>query len=267
VLAGTGGARSLGAALDNRGTVTIEQALVLNATSANHLNSGTINISNGQTLQINSGTFQILPAGILQGNGTLDVANTSFTNAGSINPGSAIGSLSVADAFPQISSGVINIEIGGLTPGVDYDQLQITGNSILGGTLNIGLTNGFRPGGGDSFEILRFGSHSQEFDHINGLDIGGGFFLQPVFSPTNVVLTTVDTRPRIVFLSSTVLSGGRVDFTLGGTAGQDFVIEASNNLLSAGWSPILTNTNSGAIFDLIVTDATNFPVRFFRARQ
>jgi hypothetical protein len=247
--------------------VTIDQTLVLSATSANHLNSGTITLNSGQTFQINGGTFQISPAGILQGNGTLQVASTSFTNAGSINPGSAIGSLSVAGAFPQISSGVLNIEIGGLTPGVDYDQLLITGNAILGGTLNIGLTNGFRPGAGDSFEVLRFGSHSQEFDHINGLDIGGGFFLQPVFSTTNVVLTTIDTRPRLNFQSATLLSGGRVDFTLGGTAGQDFVIEATTNLLSPAWAPILTNTNAGAIFDLIVTDVTNFPMRFFRARQ
>jgi len=246
--------------------VTIEQTLLLNGSSADHVNSGTINLSSGQTLQINNGTFQNVPQGILQGNGTLQVPGTSFTNAGTINPGASIGILSIAGDLPQTSSGVLNIEIGGPTPGVDYDQLQITGNATLGGTLNIGLTNGFRPGNGDNFEVLRFASHIQEFDHINGLDIGGGFFLQPVFSATNLVLTTVNTRSRIVFLSSTLLPGGDVKFTLGNTAGQDFVIDASTNLVSAVWTPILTNTNSGAIFDF-VTDVTNLPARFFRARQ
>jgi len=80
-------------------------------------------------------------------------------------------------------------------------------------------------------------------------------------------MVVIDSRPRIVFQSSTLLSGGGVEFTLGGTAGQDFVIEASTNLLSAVWTPILTNTNSGAIFNFIVTDVTNFPMRFYRAKQ
>jgi len=266
-LAGLGGARTLGVQLDNHGTTTVEASLTISKTSAAHLDTGTINVGSGQTLQINSGTFQIASQGILQGNGTLNVANTSFTNAGTVNPGAFIGSLSIVGEFPQTSSGMLNIEIGGPAAGLDYDQLQITGTATLGGTLNVGLTNGFRPGAGDSFEVIRFGAHSQEFDHINGWDIGGGFFLQPVISATNVVMVVIDSRPRIVFQSSTLLSGGGVEFTLGGTAGQDFVIEASTNLLSAVWTPILTNTNSGAIFNFIVTDVTNFPMRFYRAKQ
>jgi hypothetical protein len=145
--------------------------------------------------------------------------------------------------------------------------LNITGHATLNGTLNVRLTNGFRPSGGDSFEIIRHNSHAGFFDHIIGLNIGGGLLFQPVFSATNVLLTTIDTRPRIVFQSAELLSGGQVEFTLGGTAGQDFVIEAATNLAAATWIPILTNTNSGAIFHFIVTDATNFAHRFFRTSQ
>jgi hypothetical protein len=215
VLAGTGGGRALGAELDNRGTVTIDQGLTLNGSSAHHLNSGTITLSGGQTFQINGATFQVDLPGILQGDGTLNVASTLFTNNGIINPGNPAGVLSIIGAYPPTSKGVVNIEIGGRTAGVDYDQLTITDHATLGGTLNVRLTNGFRPNAGDSFEVIRYGSHTGSFDHIVGLIIDAGFFFQPLFSATNVVLTTTDTRSRIVFDSAKVLSGGHVEFTLG----------------------------------------------------
>jgi len=45
------------------------------------------------------------------------------------------------------------------------------------------------------------------------------------------------------------------------------VIEATTNLASPIWTPIITHTNSGAVFDFILTDVTNFPARFFRFKQ
>ena len=268
VLAGSGnGGRTLTAQLDNQGTLNVATSLLINKASVAQIDEGTINVSAGQTLQISGGTFEINARGVLQGSGTVDVSNISFTNSGSVNPGSALGHLSVVGSFPQTASGAVNVEIGGRTLGVDYDQLQISGNATLAGTLNIGLTNGFRPSGGDSFEVLRFGSHTRAFDHINGLDLGGGLFLQPIFSATNMFLTTIDTRPKIVFETPRVLSGGAVEIILDGTAGRDFVIEASTNLALSIWTPIVTSTNSGAIFDLVLTDVTNFPARFFRFKQ
>ncbi len=206
-------------------------------------------------------------AGIIQGYGTLDVRFTSFANTGNVNPGTSPGILTVMGDFPQTATGNLNIEIGGHAAGVDYDQLKITGHATLNGALNIQLINGFRPSGGDSFEIIRYNSHAGSFDHIVGLNIGGGFLFQPIFSATNIVLTTIDTRPRIIFQSAELLSSGQIEYTLGGTAGQDFVIEAATNLAAATWIPVLTNTNSGAVFSFIVTDATNFSQRFFRTRQ
>jgi hypothetical protein len=197
----------------------------------------------------------------------LNVANTLFTNNGIINPGNPAGVLSIIGAYPQTSNGALNIEIGGRSAGVDYDQLTITDHATLGGTLNVRLTNGFRPNPGDSFEVIRYGSHTGSFDHIVGLIIDAGFFFQPLFSATNVVLTTTDTRSQIVFDSAKVLSGGHVQFTLGGTAGQDFVIEAATNLPSARWIPVLTNIDSGANFTFIITDVTNSPQRYFRISQ
>ena len=268
VLAGAGnGGRSLGAQLDNEGIVNVGSCLTISQNAAALADKGTINVSSGQTLQVNGGKFQIDPGGVLQGNGTLDALNTSFTNAGIVNPGAAIGTLSILGSYPQVSSGTINVEIGVRAAGLEYDQLQISGKATLAGTLYIGLTNGFRPNGGDRFEVIRYGSNALAFDHINGLELGGGLFLQPTFSATNLVLVTVDTRPQVVFETPKHLSGGAVQITLDGTAGRDFVIEATTNLVPAVWIPIVASTNSGAVFNLILLDTTNFPVRFSRFKQ
>ncbi len=53
---------------------------------------------------------------------------------------------------------MLNIEIGGTSPGTGYDQLVITGTATLGGTLNVSLINGFTPASGDTFQILTFAS-------------------------------------------------------------------------------------------------------------
>ncbi len=52
------------------------------------------------------------------------------------------------------STGVLEIELGGVTPDTGYDHINITGNANLNGTLNISLIDGFVPAPGDSFIIL-----------------------------------------------------------------------------------------------------------------
>jgi hypothetical protein len=43
------------------------------------------------------------------------------------------------------------------------------------------------------------------------------------------------------------------------------VIQATTNFLS--WDSVLTNVNSGAVFDLIITDSTVYHYRFYRTTQ
>src|SRR5262249_24390940 len=56
VLAGAGGTRSLGAQLDNRGTVTVGAPFTLNKTSGDHLNSGTFDLSTQDMTLTQNGT-------------------------------------------------------------------------------------------------------------------------------------------------------------------------------------------------------------------
>ena len=59
------------------------------------------------------------------------------------------------------------VEITGHNPGIDFDQLAITGQATLDGTLTVHL-NGFVPNSGDQFAILTFASGSGMFATING---------------------------------------------------------------------------------------------------
>jgi hypothetical protein len=53
------------------------------------------------------------------------------------------GILTIVGDYTQTSGGVLVVEIGGLNPGTDFDQLNITGQATLDGTLTVNLINGF----------------------------------------------------------------------------------------------------------------------------
>ena len=66
-----------------------------------------------------------------------------------------------------------------------------SGTATLGGTLDISLIEEFESSAGDSFEIITFASCSGAFDTINGLDLGGGLSLLPVYDAGSLTLLTV----------------------------------------------------------------------------
>jgi len=126
-----------------------------------------------------------IQSGILSGSGSV-LGNV--TNSGTVTPGNSPGSLSITGDYTQSSTGILDIEIGGLLAGDEFDQLLITGLAMLDGTLNISLINSFLPSAGDSFMIMTFGSRSGMFSTINGLNIGGGLFFDPIYSDTSLIL-------------------------------------------------------------------------------
>jgi hypothetical protein len=220
---GAGGARTLGAQLDNRGTLTVDAPLTINKSSADHLNSGTIDVSGAdltlsqslttptfsssgtitigatRTFTASGGTFTNAPGGILEGNGTLDISGTTFTNTGDINPGTSPGILSITGSPMQSAPGAMNFELGGSTPGIDQDQLAVSGTANLGGAINATLVNGFTPTVGDSFVVMTTGTTAGLFDTQNLPPLGGGLEFQVGYRPSSVVLKVVN--PAAVTLS------------------------------------------------------------------
>jgi hypothetical protein len=124
-----------------------------------------------------------LEGGVLGGSGTVqaNVLNNAEVDVG--QPGSP-GLLTIVGDYTQTAGGVLVVEIGGPNAGTDFDQLAVTGQATLDGTLTVNLINGFVPNSGDSFEVLTFGSGTGAFATVNG----DGPLFTPSFDPTDVTL-------------------------------------------------------------------------------
>ena len=57
----------------------------------------------------------------------------------------------------------MQIELAGTAPGTQFDQLHVTGQLSLGGTLQVSLLNAFAPAAGNAFNILDWGTLSGTF--------------------------------------------------------------------------------------------------------
>ena len=184
---GTTGARTISAELDNGGTVNFRTAATLGRAGADHTNSGNFNI-NGATVTVTGNTLTNTPGGTISGTGTLNVSGVVFTNNGQVSPGLSPGILDLAGDYTQGAPGSVRIEIGGLTAGTGFDQLNITGNATLDGTLSVGLIGGFVPISGDSFRVLSFGSGAGGFAAINDEDPSDGVSFESILNATGVTL-------------------------------------------------------------------------------
>jgi hypothetical protein len=143
-------------ALLNTGTVEVRTNTLRYA--FNQQTAG-LTLLNGGGLSAQAQPLQFL-GGSLVGTGLVTLANTQIlTNSANISPGLPLGELDISGDYQQTSSGVLNIELGGYSPGTGFDLVTVTaggagGVATLGGTLNVTLTNGFSPTNGASFTFL-----------------------------------------------------------------------------------------------------------------
>ena len=165
-----------------RATLTIGTGIIVTVTGNTAVTPG----SSYDSL-INQGTIEALNGG------KFFVVAGAFVNAGHLTPGNPPQLLNITGGahYTQLVAGVLNIHIGGTTPGTGFSQLNATGDVGLDGTLNLTLINGFHPNVDDTFEIMTFPSRSGQYATTNGLDIGNGRTFQVNYSATNVVLTVV----------------------------------------------------------------------------
>lgn len=91
-----------------------------------------------------------------------------LTNSGVLNIGAGAGISPLQWSFTQIGSGRLNLEIGGTNPAApQFDQLNISGDANLAGTLGVSLINGFAPLANTPFPVLTFGSRGGTFDSVD----------------------------------------------------------------------------------------------------
>ena len=140
--------------LSNSYNSTIEK------TSTSGPGTSTINVDgfeifNGGILSSQQGTLAIgegfINAGILTGVGNFMLPTTYIEN-GTLAPGNSPGILNFIGNLTTSEIAKFNIEIDGPTAGTEYDQIIVTNEAILDGTINVIL--GYLPADDASFEVL-----------------------------------------------------------------------------------------------------------------
>jgi hypothetical protein len=201
-----------GNSFNNAGTFTVDAAgdapdfsgMVLNNTGSVDIHAGALNfaaggqylqtagsmllsggsITNSQPLQFVGGTLH--GAGVIAG---------SVSNNATISPGTSAGRLTITGNLSQTANGAMNIELGGTTPGTDFDRVDVGGTATLAGVLNVSLINGFSPALNAEFTFLTCASRSGIFNTFSfpSTDIG----MQANYTATSASVQVVNTKPVV----------------------------------------------------------------------
>jgi hypothetical protein len=289
IVTGTGGSRTLGVQLNNQGTLTVNQALTINKASAIHTsagtilvnanltltqtgtsptftNSGTITVAGAKTLSIGGGAFTNASSGVLQGTGTISAASATFTNSGNINPGTSPGILTFTGNLTQGTTGIVNVEIGGLTPGAQFDRLDVSGSAAFAGTLNVNLTAPYEPNLGDAFPVVNYGSKSGTFTTTNLPALSGGKVWKVAYNAASLTLTAglpdpeINVRQDVADIPDNAGSFGFGNVNLGSNKVVSFTIEnkGTGPLNLTGAPLVVVGGTHGA--DFVVTTPPSTPI-------
>ena len=191
------------------GSFTNTGQMIIGASgSVLRLLSGTILQNSGMTTMA-GGTLQAttvsLQGGVLSGSGTVTgaVINNATVTIGGTN---AAGTLQINGSYTQTAAGVLNMEIGGLTQGTQFDRLVSSGagtSATLAGTLNLSTINGFSPSLGQNFQILAFVNRNNTvFTTVNGTALPNGLFFTPQYNLTNLTLSVTNVGPATAAIAT-----------------------------------------------------------------
>jgi hypothetical protein len=190
----------------NSGSLTLGQSLAYSAALAN---SGVLVLTAG-TLQPTSytqsaGTTTVAAGAGLRagaaGTGTVTVNGGTLTGNGSVigtiggsgivQPGTAVGPLSLVGPYAPTAAGTLAIGIRGpSTPGTDFGQLSVTGAAHVAGGLALTTAPTFNPSPGTVYTILSASSLTGTFGTVSGqIDQAAGVYYSVSYTATSVVLT------------------------------------------------------------------------------
>ena len=134
-----------------------------------------------------------IEGGSLAGSGTV---NAFVENGWSVQPGSSAGQLTIDGDYEQLTTGSLDIEIGGRAEG-EYDRLVVTGNAVLSGQLHVEAIEDFEVEEGDSFVVMAFASREGEFDEVVACP-GPGLCGEVIYTDTSVTVVIHQIAPSDV---------------------------------------------------------------------
>ncbi len=176
-----------------------DPAQVLTVPGATTITSGFVN--NGTVLGPTGSGETLTLTGAVRGAGSF-TGNVAFT--GSYSPGNSPASVTLENAtFGPFN--VLTMELGGTVQGTGYDHITFTGNSVLDGTLDVVLIDGFNPAPGDSFDLFD-GPTTGSFATINLATLDPGLSWSTAQFATAGVLVVVP-EPGSAALAAVALLG------------------------------------------------------------
>ncbi|MBX9903667.1 MAG: filamentous hemagglutinin N-terminal domain-containing protein [Burkholderiales bacterium] len=155
-------------ALNFGGIATIGPAATLELTGGTV--TGALAVDVQGLLKMNGGVLNAASVGLVPGatlSGSGGTINAPVVNGGTVAVGASPGTLVVNGNYSQTPTGVLNVELGGTTQGVNYDLLQVNGTASLGGTMNVSMFGGFTGAVGNVFDVITYTSRTGDFTTIN----------------------------------------------------------------------------------------------------
>lgn len=223
--------------VQNSGQMRVDKSLDIANSTANP----SVIIDNGQ-IAVGSGAFgpagslRVSEGGFLQGNSRAVRGQVIVGIGGRISPGNSPGIFAIDGTYEQDDGGTYSAEIGGPDPGTGHDQISVTGSAILGGNLNVRLTNGFTPVVGQTFRILSAASVSGAFTSISEPS-NAGINLTSDATGVTVTITSVVAGAPVISSATTAHPAPGAPFS--------YQITATNNPTSFG----ATNLPAGLTVD------------------
>jgi hypothetical protein len=179
-----------------------------------------LNISGGSMVAQNAVT--ILPGGTLSGDGfvgatLIEVHNEAkltgtlllggaIHNSGTIAPGgTTTGGILIDGSYLQMATGNLEIEVGGTSPGTEFDQLQIAGPAELAGKLTVPFVHAYTPSISQTMQFLTANSITGRFDSISFPNLTGGIAAQITYTPTTATIGFVNATARTFNSNALVL--------------------------------------------------------------
>ncbi len=168
------------------------------------LNSPTRPLINNGSILGSSLSRPITLPGFIKGVGTLSNVNITGTFSPGFSPAAVtLGAMTYATGSQTI------VELGGRVAGAEYDQINHTALTTLGGILSVQLINGFKPELGQEFLIMTSsGGFNSSFDKIELPQLDTGLDWQVITANDSIRLVVViaNVAPSELTLSSTSIN-------------------------------------------------------------
>ena len=161
-------------------------------TGVTTISAGTLLVNNTTGSATGTGAVLIGTSGTLGGIGAI---NGPLTINGALAPGNSPGTLYVNNDVTFNATAVCLMQISGSASG-EYDQLRVTGNVSLGGTLLPSFDN-FTPTGNEILFLIDNtggGTTTGQFQYADGADIGlyNGYDWHITYTANNAVIPSLN---------------------------------------------------------------------------